>query len=129
MIKLQDCLGDRYSDFEALDSVGKASFVLGNELWEEHFDSLLGLVKDFIISIWEERKRRLYGENECAQQPSPQSPAGDLGDIGGVGVQNGKFMCQGGKTDTGVLHSHMCVCGSAHSCGCMVDGDSARAAN
>ena len=91
LVKLQDCLGDRYIDFEALGTMGKALFALGNEVLEEHLDSLLGLVKNFIISILEERKRRLYSENQCAQQPSPQSPAGDLGDIRGVGVQNGKL--------------------------------------
>ena len=28
-----------------MSSLDKASFVLGNELWEEHFESLLTLVK------------------------------------------------------------------------------------
>ena len=32
--------------FEGSD---KATFVLGNELWEEHYESLLGLVKEYII--------------------------------------------------------------------------------
>ena len=79
------------------------SFVLGNELWEEHFESLLALVKAYIIDIWEERKRRLYGDLECAQQPRPHFPTGDLGEIAGVNGQNSKGMCEGGKPGTGKL--------------------------
>ena len=33
-----------FEHFDALDSLGKSSFILGSELWEEHFDSLLALV-------------------------------------------------------------------------------------
>ena len=39
--------------FDALDSLGKSSFILGSKLWEEHFDSLLHLVKDYIVNIWD----------------------------------------------------------------------------
>ena len=35
--KLQMKLGDSYGSFNVLDSLGKASFILGNELWEESF--------------------------------------------------------------------------------------------
>ena len=42
--KLQMELGDSYGSFNVLDSVEKASFILGNELWEENFASHLGLV-------------------------------------------------------------------------------------
>ena len=41
-----------FERFVALDSLGKSSFILGSELWEEHFDSLLHLVKDYIVNIW-----------------------------------------------------------------------------
>ena len=71
-----------------LSSFKKASFILGNELWEEHFESLLDLVKGYVLDVWEERKSRLYGENACAQQLSPQSLTGDHGDIVGVKVQD-----------------------------------------
>ena len=40
---------------------------------------------------------------ECAQQPRPHSPTGDLGEIAGVNGQHSKGMCQGGKPDTGKL--------------------------
>ena len=43
--KLQAGLGGSYARFEAMRSLDKSSFVLGNELWEEHFESLLALVK------------------------------------------------------------------------------------
>ena len=45
-----------------------------------------------------ERKSRLY---ECAQQPRPHSPTGDLGEV------NGKGMCQGGKPGTGKLYVYV----------------------
>ena len=71
---LQECLGECLTSMNSSD---KATFVLGNELWVERFESLLGLVK-YII---EERKSRLYGDNACTR---PQSPTGDLGDIAGL---------------------------------------------
>ena len=101
----------------------QSSFILGNELWEEHFESLLALVKAYIIDIWEERKSKLYGDVECAQQPHPHSPTGNLGKIAGVNGQNSEGMCQGGK-----LYTDVCLCCSAHTSGCVVDGLGAMAA-
>ena len=57
----------------------------------------------YIIDIWKERKSRLYGDVECAQQPRPHSPTGDLGEIAGVNGQNSEGMCEGGKPGTGKL--------------------------
>ena len=34
-------------------------FILGSELWEQHFDSLLHLVVDYVVNIWEARKNIL----------------------------------------------------------------------
>ena len=96
LLKLKASLGGSYARFEAMSSLDKSSFVLGNELWEEHFESLLALVKAYIIDIWEERKSKLYGDVECAQQPRPHSPTG-------VNGQNSEGMCQGGKPGTGKL--------------------------
>ena len=56
LLKLQEKLGNGFERFDALDSLGKSSFILGSELWEEHFDSLLPLVKDYVVDIWEARK-------------------------------------------------------------------------
>ena len=89
LLKVHASLGCGYARFEAMGSLDKSSFVLGNELWEEHFESLLALVKAYIIDIWEERESRLYGDVECAQQPRPHSPTGDLGEIAGV---NGRIV-------------------------------------
>ena len=120
LLKLKASLGGSYARFETMSSLDKSSFVLGNELWEEHFESLLALVKAYIIDIWEERKSKLYGDVECAQQPRPHSPTGDLGKIAGVNGQN--RMCQGGKPGTGKLYTDVCLCCSAHTSGCVVDG-------
>ena len=104
LLKLKASLGGSYARFEAMSSLDKSSFVLGNELWEEHFESLLALVKAYIIDIWEERKSKLYGNVECAQQPRPHSPTGDLGEIAG---QNSEGMCHGGKPGTGKFYVYV----------------------
>ena len=49
LLKLQEKLGSEFKHFDALDS----------ELWEEHFDSLLPLVKDYVVNIWEVWKIKL----------------------------------------------------------------------
>ena len=56
MKKLQELLEDDYEDFESLDNVEKSSYVLGSELWENKFDGLLALVKEYIVDVWEIRK-------------------------------------------------------------------------
>ena len=56
MEKLSQLLGSKYSHFLSLNSIEKTSFVLGSELWEENFYSLLTLVKRYIVDIWEFRK-------------------------------------------------------------------------
>ena len=119
--KLQMEMGDSYESFDVLDSLGKASFILGNELWEENFASRLSLVKEFIVDIWEERKSKLYGDSQCTQQPSPHSPAGDLGDVARVQGRTG-------KPGTGKLNDCVCLCGSALNNGCVVNGMNAMAA-
>ena len=66
MVKLRVILGEALKDFEALDNIEKASFVLGCELWTENFDALLALVKEYIIDLWEVRKvRGRNGRTEC----------------------------------------------------------------
>ena len=39
MEKLQELLGDSYTDFELLSNIEKTSFVLGSEHWEKNFKS------------------------------------------------------------------------------------------
>ena len=102
-------------------SFEKASFILGNELWEECFESLFDLGNMY-------GRKGNVGYMACAQCPSPQSSTGVLWDIAGVKVQNGKGSCQGGKPGTGKLYNDVCLCGSTHSSGCVVDSLSATAA-
>ena len=91
MIKLRSTLGEAFKYFEALDNIERASFVLGCELWMKDFDSILALVKEYIINLWEVRKVRLYGE-PCCTQPQSQSLVGDLrGGIMVGGQRRGKF--------------------------------------
>ena len=73
-------------------------------------------------------KSKLYGDVECAQQPRPHSPTGDLEEIAGVNGQNSEGMCQGGKPGTGKLYTDVCLCCSAHTSECVVDGLGATAA-
>ena len=50
MEELSHLLGLKFSQFISLDSVGKTSFVVGSELWEENFSALLSLVKRYNYS-------------------------------------------------------------------------------
>ena len=55
MLELRRELGDRFERFQNLDSFAKSSYVLGSEAWEEYSSGLLSLIKDFVLSVWEER--------------------------------------------------------------------------
>ena len=46
--KLQDSVGEEFQDFQSLDSQGRSSFML---LGDEHFSSLLELVKGYIKEL------------------------------------------------------------------------------
>ena len=86
MVKRRAILGEAFKDFEALDNIEKASFVLCWELWTENFNALLALVKEYIIDLWEVRKVKLYGE-PCSTQLQSQSSAGNPRDgtvVGGA---------------------------------------------
>ena len=87
--------------------------VLGSEAWEEYSSGLLGLIKDFVLSVWEERKVRLYGEHANVHQSHSQN---DSGYLRGVAGGDGELGCLCGKAGT----SHLCD-GSAHSSGCVVN--------
>ena len=128
MLKLQEKLSNASKRSNLFPSLGKSSFILGSELWDAHFDSLLSLVKDYVVDIWEARKIKLYGDDSSQSQSS----TGDLGGFNGIEGQSGKDMCQGGKPDTGRFHSSyigMNVCSSAYENGCVVDGTCATAAD
>ena len=55
--KLRELLGDRYLNFDELNSIEKTAYVLGSELWEYDFDHLLSLVKEYVVGIWNARKQ------------------------------------------------------------------------
>ena len=120
MLELRRELGDRFEHFQSLYSFEKSSYVLGSEAWEEYSSGLLGLIKDFVLSVWEERKVRLYGEHANVHQSHSQN---DSGDLRGVAGGDGELGCLCGKAGT----SHLCD-GSAHSSGCVVNGSNAMAA-
>ena len=71
---------------------------------------LLSLIKDFVLSVWEERK----GEHANIHQSHSQN---DSGDLRGVAGGDGELGCLCGKAGT----SRLCD-GSAHSSGCVVNG-------
>ena len=70
MCKLQELLGDKFEHFESLDSFEKAYIVVGSELWEDDSSSMLDLVKDYIVDVWELWKARLYDKNLSVHSPS-----------------------------------------------------------
>ena len=73
-----------------------------------------------MLSVWEERKVRLYGEHANVHQSHSQN---DSRDLRGVAGGDGELGCLCGKAGT----SHSCD-GSAHSSGCVVNGSNAIAA-
>ena len=101
-VSCRSFLGIDLSIFESLDSFEKASLVLGSELWEDDFSSMLDLVKDYIVDVWELRKARLYDENLSVQQSQCQNASGELGDVGG----GGRLRCLHGKVDTSLAEPH-----------------------
>ena len=66
--KLQELLGNRYADFDKLNSIEKNAYVLGSELWEYNFDDLLSLVKEHFLGVWDARKQTLYDDDSCPNQ-------------------------------------------------------------
>ena len=40
-----------------MQSIEKAAYVLGSELWEYNFDGLLGLVNEYVVVVWDVRTR------------------------------------------------------------------------
>ena len=49
--KLRELLGDRYVNFDKLNSIEKTVYALGSELWEYDFDHLLSLVKEYVVGV------------------------------------------------------------------------------
>ena len=62
--------------------------MLGSENWEDNFDALLHLVKEFIVAVWNVQKQKLYSYPGQLQR---QSSAGDRGPVAGVWGRVGKW--------------------------------------
>ena len=82
-------------------------------------------MKEYVVGVWDARKQKLYGDDSCPSQL--QSLAEDL-QLAGV---EGQRLCSSGEggTDSKDLPVCICMCGSAHDCGCVVDGSNAMAAS
>ena len=50
-----ELLGNRYADFDKLNSIEKTAYVLGSELWDYDFDDILSLVKKYVVGVWDAR--------------------------------------------------------------------------
>ena len=124
---VKQLLGARYTEFETLSAVQKTSYVLGSKNWEDAFDALLHLVKEFIVAIWKVRKQNytVMTHTQVNFSASPRPKIGVLY-VAGVGCRVGKSGISHGKGEGHVVHAGVnCVCnvcGSAHSCGCVVSG-------
>ena len=102
---LKQLLGARCAEYERLSTVEKISYVLGSENWEDNFDALLHLVKEFIIAVWEVQN---HGNDSYPGQLQHQSLAGDRGPVAGVGGRVGKSGKSGishGKGEGYVVHA------------------------
>ena len=133
--KLKELLGDRYVDFATLSNIEKSAFVLGSELWEEDFDALLQLVKEFIVELWEHRKQKLYGSLSSGPRPQPLVESMGLATSGKLTgkFSSGKFNVGDGSLCSdvkGCVTDDSCVdvCGSVHGVGRVVNGRKVMAA-
>ena len=102
-------LGNGFEHFQSLDSFRKASFILGSEVWEDEFGSLLDLVKGFIVDVWE---LKMSG---YIIVPAHYSPSLRLHLVNcRVSLVEGVSACSFGVCSF--------VNGSTHCSGCEVDG-------
>ena len=89
-------------------------YVLGSELWEYNFDDL---VKEYVVGVWDARIQKLYGDDLCPSQL--QSLAEDLQLAEVEGQMDGMLSSSGeGGTEGNDLPVCICMCVSAHDCGC-----------
>ena len=96
-------------------------------MWEEHFDSLLPLVKDYVVDVWEAQKIKVYGDD--SSQPQPGIWGNLLGLRGRVVRICVRVVSLTLVSFTHLILVYMNVCGSAYENGCVVDGTCATAAD
>ena len=106
-------------------------------LWESKFDGLLGLVKEYIVDVWEIRKHKLYDSDSGSgrQLHIQSSPGGVVSSFRMVSlvrmvnlvrmVSLVKIVCLVRKVK---VHLGPNVSSSAHDCGRVVDGGGTMAA-
>ena len=81
-------------------------------------------MKEYVVGVWDACKQKLYFDDSCPSQL--QSLAEDLQLTEVEGQTDGKLCSSGeGGTDGKDLPVRTCMCGSAHDCGCVVDGSNA----
>ena len=69
MVQLESLMGGDFEKFRKLDNFNRADFVLGCENWDGYdFRAALQLHTNFILSIWDMRKSKLYGDlgSDCS---------------------------------------------------------------
>ena len=110
MEKLRELLGNRYADFDKLNSVEKTAYVLGSELWEYDFDDLLSLVKEYVVGVWDARKQNCMVMTHALVNFSPWLRICSWLELRGKGI--GSYIPR-------VRHVCTCLCGATRDCGCM----------
>ena len=68
LCKLQELLGNRFEHFESLDSFEMYLLFWVVSCGRIDFSSMLDLVKDYIVDVWELQKARLYDDNLSVPQ-------------------------------------------------------------
>ena len=98
--------------------------MLGCELWEENFEPLLAVVKEYVSDLWEVRNVKLYGD-PCPTQPHSQPSAGDPRDATVVERHRriGKFS-QIRRLRNDSVRCNTSKTGSPQTLGCVVNGKS-----
>ena len=57
-----------FERFDALHRLSKSSFIVGSEMWEDHFDLLLASVKKYVVNIRETWKSQFNGDDSSWSQ-------------------------------------------------------------
>ena len=67
LLTSQEKLGNGFECFDSLDGLGKSSFI-GSELWKDCFNSLLALLKDDFVNIWDTHKLMVMTHSSLSPQ-------------------------------------------------------------
>ena len=55
-----------------------SQLILGCECWKRNCDTLLSIIKEYVVSIWGMKMSELYGKDDASTgRFSPESLAGD----------------------------------------------------